>query len=104
MDELASRPQAGLYFRYAGAGLRDGTRIAGKIELASKGGDLDVLMDNVVDELNERAETRIALLPKALNLPLMIICVAMIGSIALAISLPFPNLIATAAEGMSAKR
>ncbi len=29
MDELASRPQADIYFRYAGAGLRDATRIAG---------------------------------------------------------------------------
>ncbi len=29
MDELASRPLADIYFRYAGAGLRDATRIAG---------------------------------------------------------------------------
>lgn len=29
MDELASRPLADLYFRYAGGGLRDATRIAG---------------------------------------------------------------------------
>lgn len=29
MDELAARPLSDLYFRYAGAGLRDATRIAG---------------------------------------------------------------------------
>jgi prephenate dehydrogenase len=29
MDELASRPLSEIYFRYAGAGLRDATRIAG---------------------------------------------------------------------------
>jgi prephenate dehydrogenase len=29
MDELANRPYADIYFRYAGAGLRDATRIAG---------------------------------------------------------------------------
>jgi prephenate dehydrogenase len=64
MDELASRPQAGLYFRYAGAGLRDGTRIAGShpemwrdITLANR----DALLDEL-DALSAKLSSMRALI------------------------------------------
>ncbi|OYY93677.1 MAG: prephenate dehydrogenase [Hydrogenophilales bacterium 28-61-23] len=63
MDELASRPQAELYFRYAGAGLRDGTRIAGShpemwrdITLANR----DALLEEL-DALTEKLKSMRAL-------------------------------------------
>lgn len=82
----------------------DGQRIAGKLEAGVGGGDLDVLIGGVVEELNERADTRITILPKAINLPLLVICAAIIGSVALAITLPYPNLIADVANKMKPKQ
>jgi prephenate dehydrogenase len=59
MDELASRPQSDIYFRYAGAGLRDATRIAGShpemwrdITLANR----DALL-NELDALGEKLKS-----------------------------------------------
>jgi prephenate dehydrogenase len=59
MDELASRPQSEIYFRYAGAGLRDATRIAGShpemwrdITLANR----DALL-NELDALSEKLKS-----------------------------------------------
>ena len=59
MDELASRPLAEVYFRYAGAGLRDATRIAGShpemwrdISLANS----DALL-NELDALGEKLKS-----------------------------------------------
>ena len=59
MDELASRPLAETYFRYAGAGLRDATRIAGShpemwrdITLANR----DALLDEL-DTLGEKLKS-----------------------------------------------
>jgi prephenate dehydrogenase len=64
MDELASRPQADIYFRYAGAGLRDATRIAGShpemwrdITLANR----DALL-NELDALGEKLKSVRALI------------------------------------------
>jgi prephenate dehydrogenase len=62
MDELASRPHAEIYFRYAGAGLRDATRIAGShpemwrdITLANREPLLDEL-DVMVEKLKSVRE------------------------------------------------
>jgi len=62
MDELASRPHAEIYFRYAGAGLRDATRIAGShpemwrdITLANREPLLDEL-DAMVEKLKSVRE------------------------------------------------
>jgi len=59
MDELACRPLAETYFRYAGAGLRDATRIAGShpemwrdITLANR----DALLDEL-DALGEKLKS-----------------------------------------------
>jgi prephenate dehydrogenase len=59
MDELAGRPLAQTYFRYAGAGLRDATRIAGShpemwrdITLANR----DALLDEL-DALGEKLKS-----------------------------------------------
>ena len=59
MDELASRPLAETYFRYAGAGLRDATRIAGShpemwrdITLANR----DALLEEL-DALGEKLKS-----------------------------------------------
>lgn len=76
----------------------DGVRIAGKMEIGMAGGNLGVLLSSITDELNERAEMRLALLPNLLRWPLLIVCCAMIGTIALAIVLPYPNLIADVAS------
>ncbi len=64
MDELASRPLADIYFRYAGAGLRDATRIAGShpemwrdITLANR----DALLDEL-DALSEKLASMRALI------------------------------------------
>ncbi len=64
MDELASRPLAEIYFRYAGAGLRDATRIAGShpemwrdITLANR----DALL-NELDVLGEKLKSVRALI------------------------------------------
>jgi type II secretory pathway component PulF len=76
----------------------DGIRIAGKMEVGMAGADLSVLITRIVDELNERAETRLNLLPNAIRWPLLVVCCAMIGLVALAIVLPYPNLIADVAH------
>ncbi len=64
MDELASRPLSEIYFRYAGAGLRDATRIAGShpemwrdITLANR----DALL-NELDVLGEKLKSVRALI------------------------------------------
>lgn len=63
MDELASRPLVDMYFRYAGAGLRDATRIAGShpemwrdITLANR----DALLEEL-DALGEKLKSLRAL-------------------------------------------
>ncbi len=63
MDALASRPLVDMYFRYAGAGLRDATRIAGShpemwrdITLANR----DALLDEL-DALGEKLKAMRAL-------------------------------------------
>lgn len=76
----------------------DGTRIAGKMEVGMAGGDLATLINRIVEDLNDRTEARLALLPNAVRWPLLIVCCVMIGAVALAIVLPYPNLIADVAH------
>lgn len=77
---------------------KDGLRIAGRMEVGMEGGDLDVLLGNMVDDLTDRADTRLTLLPTLLRWPLLVICCFMIGVVALAIVLPYPSLIADVAR------
>lgn len=76
----------------------DGVRIAGKMEVGMAGGDLSGLINRIVDEINDRAETRLNMLPNMVRWPLMIFCCGLIGIVALAIVLPYPNLIADVAH------
>jgi type IV pilus assembly protein PilC len=76
----------------------DGVRIAGKMEIGMAGADLGALIRRIVDEISDRAEARLNLLPNALRWPLLIVCCAMIGTVALAIVLPYPSLIADVAR------
>jgi type IV pilus assembly protein PilC len=76
----------------------DGARLAGKMEVGMAGADLGSLINRVIADLNDRAETRLALLPNLLRWPLLTICCALIGTVALAIVLPYPNLIADVAH------
>jgi type II secretory pathway component PulF len=76
----------------------DGVRMAGKMEVGMAGADVTVLLGRMMDELNDRADTRLNLLPNALRWPLMILCCFLIGTVALAIVLPYPNLIADIAH------
>lgn len=78
----------------------DGLRIAGRMEVGLAGGDLGELLQQTVDDLLDRADTRVALLPKALELPLLALCGLMIGSILLAMFLPYPTLLGDIAQKM----
>lgn len=76
----------------------DGIRLAGKMEVGMAGADLGGLINHVVDELGDRAEARLNALPHLIRWPLLTVCCAMIGTVALAIVLPYPNLIADVAR------
>ncbi len=76
----------------------DGLRIAGKMEVGMAGADLSALINRIVDEIGDRAENRLNLLPNAVRWPLLVLCCAIIGTVALAIVLPYPSLIADVAH------
>lgn len=76
----------------------DGLRLAGKMEVGMAGADLPALVNRMIDEFDGRAESRLNLMPGAIRWPLLIICCAIIGTVALAIVLPYPNLIADVAQ------
>jgi len=78
----------------------DGVRLAGRMDVGMAGGDLRLLLRSLVDELNDQTELRLALLPKALELPMLALCGLIIGSIILAIFLPYPSLLGDAARQM----
>lgn len=79
----------------------DGIRIAGKMEIGMAGADLPALINRIIDEIRDRADVRLSLLPSLVRWPLLIVCCTIIGFIALAIVLPYPNLIADVArQGM----
>jgi len=77
-----------------------GVRLAGRMDVGMAGGDLKLLLRSLVDELNDQIELRLALLPKALELPMLALCGLIIGSIILAIFLPYPSLLGDAARQM----
>ena len=72
----------------------DGIRLAGKMELGMAGQDLGPLLADCVEDMSQQAELRLILLPKLLEIPLLILCALVIGSIMLAIFLPYPSLLA----------
>lgn len=76
----------------------DGVRIAGRMEVGMAGADLSGLIERIVEELGDRAEARLNLLPNLVRWPMLIVCCAIIGTVALAIVLPYPNLIADVAH------
>ncbi|PTX98485.1 type II secretion system F family protein [Opitutus sp. ER46] len=76
----------------------DGLRLAGKMEVGMAGADLGTLLQRTIAEIDDRAEARLNLLPNLLRWPLLIVCCAIIGAVALAIVLPYPNLIADVAQ------
>jgi type IV pilus assembly protein PilC len=78
----------------------DGVRLAGRMDVGMAGGDLKLLLRSLVEELNDQTELRLALLPKALELPMLALCGLIIGSIILAIFLPYPSLLGDAARQM----
>jgi type II secretory pathway component PulF len=76
----------------------DGLRIAGKMEIGMAGADLSALINRIIDEISDRADVRLNLLPSLIRWPLLIVCCTIIGFVALAIVLPYPNLIADVAH------
>lgn len=76
----------------------DGVRLAGKMEVGMAGADLAGLLRRIIAELEDRASVRLELLPNLIRWPLLILCCGMIGTVALAIVLPYPNLIADVAH------
>jgi general secretion pathway protein F len=76
----------------------DGLRIAGKMEMGMAGADLSALVNRIIDEIGDRADVRLNLLPSLIRWPLLIVCCTIIGFVALAIVLPYPNLIADVAH------
>jgi type IV pilus assembly protein PilC len=76
----------------------DGIRIAGRMEVVMEGGELVELIERVADDLTERADQRINVLPRVLQWPLLALCGAMIGTIVAAMMLPYPTLLADVLE------
>jgi type II secretory pathway component PulF len=68
------------------------------MEIGMAGADLSALINRIIDEIGDRADTRLNLLPSLIRWPLLIVCCTIIGFIALAIVLPYPNLIADVAH------
>ena len=71
----------------------EGARVAAKLAVGSFSGDTVPLLQRAANEFQERTESRLAVLPQALELPLLAICGAIVGSIVAAIFLPYPSLI-----------
>jgi type II secretory pathway component PulF len=78
----------------------EGVRLAGRIEVGMEGADLGPLLRGMIDDLTDRAETRAALLPRMLELPMLALCGLVIGLILLAMFLPYPSLLADVARQM----
>lgn len=77
-----------------------GVRLAGKLELGLDSGELDSLLEEFVDELEDEADTRAALLPRLLEIPMLLLCGLVIGAILLAMFLPYPSLLGDIARQM----
>ena len=80
----------------------EGIRLAGRIEAGLEGGDLPALLSEVVDDLTDRADARAAALPKLVELPILMVCGVIVGTLLLAMFLPYPSLLGDVARQMSA--
>lgn len=78
----------------------EGVRLAGRMEAGVTGGELPQLIHSMIGELEERVELRLALLPRMLEFPLLGLCGLVIGSIILAMFLPYPSLLGDVARQM----
>ncbi len=78
----------------------EGMRLAGRMEVGLEGGELGPLLRSAVREMDEKAELRLTLLPRALELPLLALCGLIIGLIILAMFLPYPSLLGDIARQM----
>jgi type IV pilus assembly protein PilC len=82
----------------------EGDRIAGRMEVGMTGGDLAGLMNGVVDDLVDKAENRVTVLPRLLEWPLLAAIGLVIGMIVLAIFLPYPSLLNDVMQKMAQGR
>lgn len=78
----------------------EGVRLAGRMEVGLEGGDLPQLLRSAIREMEEKAELRLTLLPRALELPLLALCGLIIGLIIAAMFLPYPSLLGDIARQM----
>ncbi len=79
----------------------EGVRLAGRIEAGLEGGDLPALIGEVVDDLIDRADARAAALPKLVELPILAVCGLIVGTLLLAMFLPYPSLLGDVARQMA---
>jgi type IV pilus assembly protein PilC len=70
-----------------------GIRLAGKMELGMQTGELSPLLDELSAEFEETADFQASLLPRALEIPMLLLCSLLVGSIMLAMFLPYPSLL-----------
>ena len=68
------------------------------------GGDLAGLINGVVDDLVDKAENRVTVLPRLLEWPLLAAIGFVIGMIVLAIFLPYPSLLNDVMQKMAQGR
>jgi len=79
---------------------QEGRRLGAKMELVMDGADITRIMGGYTDELIDKAESRVTLLPKAVEFPLLLCCALVVGTIIAAIFLPYPSLLADIANSM----
>jgi type II secretory pathway component PulF len=74
------------------------------MEVGMTGGDLAGLINGVVDDLVDKAENRVTILPRLLEWPLLAAIGFVIGLIVLAIFLPYPSLLNDVMQKMAQGR
>lgn len=72
---------------------KDGLRVASKLKIGAFSGDIEPLLEKTAQELRDRTDQRLQVLPQLMEIPLLAICGTIVGSIILAIFLPIPSLI-----------
>lgn len=77
-----------------------GIRLAGKVELGMQTGDLAALLSELAAEFEERADFQTAMLPRLIEVPMLLLCALLVGSIMLAMFLPYPSLLGDIAQQM----
>jgi type IV pilus assembly protein PilC len=70
-----------------------GRLVAARLRIGSFSGDSATLLRRLADELLERADHRASLLPQILEIPLLLVCGAVIAGLVLAMLLPMPGLV-----------